>query len=1147
MKFPLCLLVVSAAFGQSFTASIRGVVEDTSGAVISGVRLSCTNTDTNASWSNVSNESGNYLLTPLPPGPYRLTAEQQGFKKFVREGIVLQVQQSPVIDIQLEVGQLTDAIEVSADAPLLEQSTSSVGQVIDNKKIVELPLNGRNPFSLAALAPGVQPQGGFFTARVFQEPTLQANFTVNGSASLTNEILLDGTSNIVAGHGQLALTPSVDSIQEFKVMTSTFSAEFGRTGGGVVNIVTKSGSNDLHGTVYEFLRNKVLDANNFFNNLNGIPRQPFVFNQYGTVIGGPVVLPKIYNGKNRTFFFFGYEGVKVRRAVNFVGTVPTELQKRGDFSQTRNSQGQLIGIYNPFSNRQEGGGFVRDIFPGNVIPPSLIDRVGASVATYYPSPNLPGAPFTAANNFIANSSQVNDLDIFQARLDHNFSEKNRLFARFFHDEQLDSPPNFFGNIATSRSFGPGIQPDFHGTVSDTHTFGPNTVLEVRYGFARNGFDRKPESADMDLTTIGFPASFNNGVQSRQFPEFGISGLSPVGAFNFSRFFLGADTHSLIAQVTHIRGRHTLKMGADIRSLRHNSFSGGVNSGIFNFNAAFTQGPNPLVSSSTAGNGFASLLLGTVAGGTATVRAAISYYTWYYAGYVQDDFRVSHKLTLNLGLRYDYETPRQERYDRISFFLPDVPNPVGPEVGMPNLLGGLGFPGTGGYGKGWADPDRNNFGPRFGFSYSVLPKTVLRGGYGITYLPNGTARNCCGQGQDGFTTTTSMLTSLDGVTPVNLLGNPFPDGLIQPPGNTQGLRTLLGQSIAAHMRFLRTSYSQQFNLNVQHELPGGILAEAGYVGSRGVKLPMAFNLNQLPDQYLSLGNQLLTQVPNPFFGIVTSGPNSSRTIAQGRLLRPYPQFDGVSFPNREAGSSTYHSFQARVERRFAAGLSVLGAYTFSKLISDISSDKDFAGDIAAPVQNSNNRRLERSLSPQDNPQRLVINAVYDLPIGRGKPLLGTAGPGLARLFTGWQIGGIFTLQSGLPLTLSTATNNTNSFGGGSRPNNNGQSAKLSSSERSLTQWFNTSVFSQPAPFTFGTTGRTLPDVREPGISNLDFSVAKNTRLNEKFSLQFRAEFFNISNTPRFAVPGRVFGTPQFGVISGQANSPRQIQFGLKLVY
>lgn len=837
----------------------------------------------------------------------------------------------------------------------------------------------------------------------------------------------------------------------------------------------------------------------------------------------------------------------MRRAVNFVGTVPTELQKRGDFSQTRNSRGELVTIYNPFTTRREGSGFVRDPFPGNVIPASITDPVSARVAPFYPSPNLPGAPFTAVNNFIANSSQANDLDIFQGRIDHNFSSSDRFFVRFSYDEQLDLPPNFFGNIATSRSFGPGIQPDYHATVSDTHTFNASTVLEIRYGFARNGFDRKPESADMDLTTLGFPAFFHGAIQKRQFPEFAITGLSPVGAFNFSRFFLGADTHSFIAQLTKIRGRHTMKTGVDLRSLRHNSFSGGGNAGIFNFSPGFTQGPNPLAGSQTAGAGFASFLLGTAASGTATIRSAISYSTRYYAAYFQDDFRVTQKLTFNLGLRYDYETPRTERFNRISFFLPDAPHPLGPEVGMPNLKGGLGFPGVGGFGRGWADPDRNNFAPRFGFAYNVMPKTVVRGGYGITYLPNGTARNCCGQGQDGFTTTTGMLVSLDGVTPANRLSNPFPEGLIQPPDNTQGLRTLLGQSISGHLLFLRSSYAQQFNLNLQRELPASILVEAGYVGSRGVKIPIAFQLNQLADEFLSLGNQLLEQVPNPFFGIVASGPNSGRTIARGRLLRPFPHFDGVNFPNREAGSSTYHSFQLRAEKRFASGLSLLLGYTASKLISDVSSDKGFAGDIAAPIQDSNNRRLDRSLSPQDNSQRLVFSYLYDLPLGAGKRWLAGRPRAAQALVSGWQLSGITSFQTGHPLILATSTNNTNSFGGGSRPNNNGSSANLDSSDRSLERWFNTGVFSQPPPFTFGNTGRTLPDVREPGVSNFDFSMLKNTRLTEEFHLQFRAEFFNIFNTPQFRTPGTSLGTGQFGVIGGQANSPRQIQFGLKILY
>ena len=450
---------------------------------------------------------------------------------------------------------------------------------------------------------------------------------------------------------------------------------------------------------------------------------------------------------------------------------------------------------------------------------------------------------------------------------------------------------------------------------------------------------------------------------------------------------------------------------------------------------------------------------------------------------------------------------------------------------------------------WNDPDKNNIGPRFGFAWRPVNKTVVRGGYGLMYLPAGTNENGYGAGQDGFSVTTSLVTSLDGgLTPFTLLSNAFGDGLLKPTGSSQGMLTLLGQGVRGDPRWVRVGYLQEWSFNLQRELPGRILLEGGYVGSRGIKIPFTFQQNQLPDQYLALGSRLLDQVTNPFFGLVASGNLAQPTVTRGQLLRPYPQFTGVSFSANSAGASTYHSFQARVERRFSDGLTLLAAYANSKLISNTEGLKTFVdGEFAAGPQNNNNLRLERSVAPQDVSQRLVMNFIYELPFGKGRHFLGSAHGALAAVAGGWSITGITTFQTGRPLNLSTATNNTNSSGGGSRPNNNGHTGNLTGSERTLDRWFNTSVFSQPDPFTFGNTGRLLPDAREAGITNFDFSGQKNFRATERFTVQFRAEFFNLFNTPQFGRPGTALGNAQFGIISGQANSPRQIQLGLKLLF
>jgi hypothetical protein len=1147
-----CVFVVAFApfaFAQAPTAELTGTIRDATGAVVPNAEVAATNEDTGLTRKVRSNELGYYTVPLLPPGNYRMTVQNEGFRSVERKGLRLHVDDKVSVDYSLEVGSLAETVSIRAETPLLQTEQASQGAVIDNSKIVNLPLNGRNPFSLAALVPGVQPGGGFFTARVFQEQVNQSNFVANGGASFQNDILLDGTSNTVPGHGQLAMTPSVDAIEEFKVQTSNYSAEYGRSGGGIINIVTKSGTNQLRGTAYEFLRNKVLDASNFFNNRAGIPRQPFVYNQYGLTAGGPVYLPKVYDGRNRTFFFFSYEGVRVRRARFFNGTVPTEAMRRGDFNDLRTAAGQPILIYNPFSTRQQASGYVRDLFPGNIIPASMHDKVAVNASKYIPLPNQQTP--TVARNYIVNASQGNNLDMWQWRGDHNFSATNRMFVRLSYDRQEDRAPNFYGNIAGEpNTYSYSKQPDWHATVSDTHNFGAATLLDVRAGFARNGFDRRPRSAGFDPTQLGFPRALAQQAQELYFPTFSVGNYSGVGSVGNDKFFLGAETYSLVPQLTLIRGRHTMKIGGDFRAFRHNTFNANSPVGSYTFSTGFTQGPDPLRSSLTAGDAYASMLLGATASATASIRASISYQTVYSAGYFQDDIKVNSRLTLNLGFRYDYETPRTERFNRLSFFDFDAVNPIAREVGLPNLRGGLKFVGVDGNPRGWNDPDRNNFGPRFGFAYQPLSKTAIRGGYGLTYLPGGTSNNGYGAGQEGFSVATTPITSADGgLTPFTLLANTFADGLQQPTGSSLGMRTLLGQGVRGDPRWVRVGYMQEWSFNIQRELPGQVQLEAGYVGSRGVKIPTTFPVNTLPDQYLALRQSLLDLVPNPFAPVVSTGTLSRPTVTRGQLLRPYPHFTGVNFPQNSAGSSVYHSFQMRIERQFSKGLSVVAAYTNAKLISDtdgLKSGSWIPGEVSVGVQNPNNRRLERSVAPQDVSQRFVMNYIYELPFGKGKPFLNGSNGLVSALAGGWTITGITTLQKGRPIELS-APNNTNSLGGGSRPNNNGQSAWLASSERSLNRWFNTSVFSQPEPFTFGTTGRLLPDVREPGITNFDFSVHKRFRVREPLSLEFRTELFNMFNTPQFGRPNGGFGNVLFGQINSQANSPREIQFGLKLIW
>jgi hypothetical protein len=806
----------------------------------------------------------------------------------------------------------------------------------------------------------------------------------------------------------------------------------------------------------------------------------------------------------------------------------------------------MIVIYDPNSTRSVGTTNVRDPFPGNILPVDQLDRTAVAVSKYYPLPNQ--NTVLVSNNYITNQAEKDDLDTWQWRLDHNVNDNNRAFVRMSHDRLLIVAPNFYRNVAGEPStYSGSTQPDWHATVGDTQNFGAHTLFDIRAGYARNGFLRVPTSLGFNPTQIGLPATLAEQAQILQFPNFNPTGYSGVGARQNDMFFLGADTYSLVPQLTHIHGRHTLKIGGDYRIYRHNTWNPSSPTGAFNFSAAFTQGPNPQVSTLTAGDAYASMLLGAMSGASAAVRAYQSFQTIYTAEYIQDDFKITSRLTVNLGLRYDYETPRTERFNRQTNFDYDAVNPAGAILGIANLKGGLVFDGVNGTPRGWNQPDRNNFAPRFGFAYHLTQNTAVRGGYGITYLPGGTTFNGYGAGQEGYSVTTSVPVSLNnGLTRFTTLSNSFADGLLQPAGSSLGLLTELGLSVRGDPRWIRTGYLQVWSFNIQRQLPGHLLLEAGYSGSHGVKIPASFQMDQLPDQYLSMGTALNKQVPNPFLGMVSSGTLSQPTVAVGQLLRPFPEFNGVSFNANDAGSSTYHSLQVRLEKRLSRGLTFLASYTWSKNLTDTDTiDSWIVGQFSAPMQDSNNRRLERSVATIDVPQRLVINYVYELPVGRGKPLLSVLPRIPNAIVGGWRVTGITTFQIGRPLAITTASNNTNSYGGGSRPNSNGQTAKLS--DPTINRWFNTSVFSQPAPYTFGDTARLLSDLREPGISSFDFTMQKNFPITERLRLQLRTEFFNIMNTPQFGRPGQVFGTAQFGVISTQMNNPRQIQFGMKLLW
>ena len=1145
-SFLLVLLALgSQGHAQTITATLQGLVTDATDAVVPGALVTVTNTATNAEFATETGVAGRFVAPSLQPGPYRVAVEAEGFKRVERTGLILEVEQSAQIQIVLEVGAVTEIVEVSAEAPLLDSTTSSMGQVIDNQKIIDLPLNSRNPYRLALLVPGVSGR----ISDVFNG----GRILVNGGRPGTNEILVDGVPSsppLVNPIQGFTVLPSVDSVQEFKVQTNNYSAEFGRSGGSVINMVYKSGTNQVHGSAFEFLRNSALDSNDFFANRNGVPLGSFKRNQFGATVGGPISIPKLYNGRDRSFFFFGYEGLRERRAATQVATVPTPLQLSGDFSETLNAGGNLIRVFDPLTTRDaSGGGFERDQFRGNVIPSSRIATVSRNVVGYYPRANRPGARFTGVNNWITSGSDPLDVNKWEVKYDQVVSNAQRFFLRVSRRKFDDNPLIVFPDdivIANGGRFAP--QHSIGAAFDYTWTINPTLLLNFRAGVSRMHLPWRPFSFGFDpVTNLGMPSYIRDLGDGIEFPGFAPTGYRRLGdgGPNFRRNSF--ETHPYSAHLTRILSKHSIKFGGEWRFLRvHNSEYGRMN-GSYSFNRSPTQGPDPTRASNAAGDGLASMLIGYGSGPFTKAFKGVSSSNNYYALYINDDYKPTSKLTLNLGLRWEVDAARTARHNRMNWFNPDVASPLAGPAGLPDLMGGLVFVGVDGVPRAQFETDYNNFAPRIGVAYQATQKLVLRSAYGLFYAPSQMGAGGS-VGNLGFRSDTDFI-GMIGVFPNHTIDDPYPDGLIPALGSSQGLLTGVGANVNAYWQDTRIPMMHVWNFNLQYELPGDIAVEAAYSANRTTQLNLAgeggINLNQLTESQMALGSQLLERVENPFAGVIGIGPLSRNTVPHGFLLRSYPQYTRLGKMFASGADSVYHSFQLKAQRRFSDGLSLLLAYTNAKLIDTWSGI--FAAGTGSNTQNIYDRKADRSVSGNDISQRFVFNYVYDLPVGKGRSL-GAGWSGAAQaILGGWQANGIITLSTGFPLR-PTAANTARAGNGYLRPDNNGQSAKLSGPvvDR-LDRYFDTDVFSQPEPFTFGNTGRFLPDVRRPATTNWDFSVFKNFSVTEVLRLQVRAEFFNFTNTPVFASPNTAVNNRNFGRITRQANAPRQIQFGLKLLW
>ena len=1066
------LILLLLAFNQEAlaqNAQLSGIITDDNSALIVGARLTLTKVDTGVTRQAVTNKDGYYNIPFVPPGNYELNVLADGFRSVTRNNVSINVDQAARIDFILEIGTLNESVNITASDPPLERETSSIGQVIENKSIVTLPLNGRNYSQLVLLMPGATPNQGSRTTD---------GFSLNGNRTLQNKFLVDGLDNnnyitgVDTGSTQ-AIRPSVDAIQEFRVESANYNVQYGQAAGGVISVAIKSGTNSLHGSAFEFLRNEKLDANDFFANRAGLKRGPFRFNQFGGTLGGPV-------WRNHTFFFASFQGTRTRASNISVVTVPTAEQVRGNF-----------GSVNIFDPANVVGG-TRQQFPNNVIPVGRLDSVGRKIAALFPAPNQPGL----VNNYASLVPQIDDANQYDFRGDHNFSERDKLFARFsklnrniLRGSICPAP----GNCGLQMTLPLSVTNDAWSVAAgQTHILSSNAVNEFRLGYSNNqSFQQSPAEKPLfdDFGIKGVP-QFNS-----------LTGLPQINLTNYSglgnRIQTPNPKEAKLFQIndnfSYLRGRHTMNFGGEYWRL--STFVGTANTarGSFDFTGQFTS----RTPGQGTGNAVADLLLGLTGSATITTAQLATFLVDYYGGYFSDSWTLSPKLTLNFGVRYELQTRQREKDNRQAFF--DY-TPGSPTYGT------LVQARDGGHrARTFSNLDKNNFAPRVGFAWQLDQQTVLRGGFGIFYSGVGYyAGNFSGAANLPYfvriainSPTTAANTSLK-------LSNGFPSGALNPA-------LAVNPAVFGQPRDFPISEIYQGSIDLQRELWGGLVLSVAYVGSGSAKLSGLNDIN----------------APKP-------GPSA----AQPRRL--FSAFGAINTLSGFAHASC-HSLQSKLERRFQSGLSLLSSYTWAHAIDNSTDGEDNNNGPNIP-QDSSNTNAEKASSGFDIRHRFVTSVVYDLPFGRAGGHF--EGSKLVRvMFGGFQLAGIFVAQTGQPVNPDVAGNPANTTNP-VRPNRL-LDGNLSVSERNVDRWFNPAAFAAPVAFTYGSSGRNV--LRAPGLVNLDLLVARSFRLTETVHLELRGEFFNLSNTAHFGKPNATVGSPQFGHITATAAPNRQVQLGLRLTF
>ena len=1099
-----CLVVMCVVLGAQMNAQVgagalTGTVSDASGAAVGGATVVVTATASGQSRTVAADPDGRYMVPGLAPGGYRVRAESSGFRTLLRDGVQLATGETLRLDLALTVGAMSEVVSVTAAASLLRSTTSGLGQVVDNHTIVALPLNGRSFISLAGLVPGVAlPPGSFFPR-------------INGGRPRTNEYLFDGISVLQPEPGQVAFFPNIDAIQEFKIETNSPPAEFGRFNGGVVNLTTKAGGNTPHGSAFEFLRHEALNARNFFASANPV-KPKFRRNQFGGVLGGPI-------RQDHTFFFADYQGQRQIVGRTVISTVPTALQRQGVFTEA--IAGRVPVVYDPATTV----GTSRTPFSGNAIPQQRMDAVALALLQRYPLPTSTGT----ANNYRRVDDETVDQNQVSLRLDHQTDDgRDHMFARLtrFSERFVPVTPLPEGSGVTTGTLGPQDTTSWSFASSYRRVLSSTAFNELRVGDTRRAVGRAAAALEGAASTVlalpGIPSSarFPNTL-----PTFQIAGYQQLGSPANTASDFNTGVTEIADSLSWTKGRHAFKIGADLRWQRLNVIQPPSPTGSFTFSSLFTDLPGV----ANTGTPLASFLLGQVQQFSIDLQQdQIRNRAHFQEYFIQDDWRLSDRITLNAGVRYTLNFPSTEVNDQSALFNLQTQH--------------LDYVGQSGESHAARQLHKVNFGPRIGIVGRVTNKTVARVAYGLVWIEQAGITTPFTTPVFPFLQTVSQRT-LDNVVPAFILAN-GPSVAAIPPTPEAGL----GQGVFAVDRDLGSGYVQQWNASLQRELRHNLSVEVAYLGSKvtHVGIPDT-NLNQLSVEQLALGAALLQRVPNPYFGII---PRSSSlgdpTISVAQLLKPYPAYTTVSLYRNNVGTTIYHGVSAKIDQRLSHGLSYLIAYTRSTLKDDASSVFDasiLTGPTANyPVADSFNRKLERDYSTGDIPHVFAASATWELPVGASRRYRVPAA--LGALMNDWSLAGVLTLQSGLPIAVTQTTNNNAFAGFGTQRPNLGGDPTLPASERSVSRWFDTSVFSTAQPFTLGSASRN--PVRGPGYRNLDFALTRRVSLPSRLALELRVEAFNLTNTPPLGAPNGTFGSAAFGTIT-TAGDPRVMQLAVKVSF